>query len=106
MKLPPKSGLTLTEYVGEWRRDVAVNLKGSTVRAAESHLRAHITPKLGALQLTAITTKTVQGFVAYLASGGRSRKTVENVLLTLSSLLKTARAWGYACGGFRFADLS
>jgi len=28
------------------------------------------------------------------------------VLLTLSSLLKTARAWGYACGDFRFADLT
>lgn len=106
MKLPPKSGLTLAEYVEEWRRDVAVNLKGSTIRAAESHLRAHITPRLGGLQLTAITTKAVQGFVAYLASGGRSRKTVENVLLTLSSLLKTARAWGYACGAFRFADLT
>jgi integrase len=31
---------------------------------------------------------------------------VENVLLTLSSLLKTARAWGYARGDFRFADLT
>jgi integrase len=39
-------------------------------------------------------------------SGGRSRKTAENVLLTLSSLLKTARAWAYACGDFRFADLT
>jgi integrase len=106
IKLPPKVGLTLSEFVEEWRRDVAVNLKGSTTRAAESHLRAHITPKLGSLRLTEITTKTVQGFVAYLASGGRSRKTVENVLLTLSSLLKTARAWGYACGDFRFADLT
>lgn len=36
----------------------------------------------------------------------RSCKTVENVLLTLSSLLRTARAWGYACGNFRFADLT
>jgi integrase len=94
-KLPPRIGLTL-----------AVNLKGSTVRATESHLRAHIVPRLGSLQLTEITTKAVQGFVAYLASGGRSRKTVENVLLTLSSLLRTARAWGYACGDFRFADLT
>jgi hypothetical protein len=42
----------------------------------------------------------VQGFVAHLASGGRSKKTVENVLLTLSSLLKTARAWGYASETF------
>lgn len=105
-KLPPKSGLTLSELVGEWRRDVAVNLKGTTVRAAESHLRAHIVPKLGGLLLTEITTRAVQGFVAYLAGGGRSRKTAENVLLTLSSLLRTARAWGYSCGDFRFADLT
>jgi len=69
-------------------------------------LRAHIIPKMGSLRLREITTKTVQGFVAYLAGGGRSRKTVENVLLTLSSLLRTARAWGYACGDFRFADLT
>ncbi len=106
MKLPQKTGVTLADYVGEWRRDVAVNLKGSTMRAAESHLRAHIIPQLGNLRLTEITTKAVQGFVAYLASDRRSRKTVENVLLTLSSLLKTARAWGYACGDFRFADLT
>lgn len=105
-KSPTRTGLTLAEFIAEWRRDVAVNLKGSTVRATESHLRAHIIPKLGDLHLTEITTKAVQGFVAHLASGRRSRKTVENVLLTLSSLLKTARAWGYACGDFRFADLT
>ena len=104
--LPARSGLTLSEFVEEWRVNVAVNLKGSTTRAAESHLRAHIIPKLGSLHLAEITTKAVQGFVAHLASGGRSRKTVENVLLTLSSLLRTARAWRYACGDFRFADLT
>ena len=105
-KLPTRSGITLSEFVEEWRRDVAVNLKGSSTRAAESHLHAHIIPKLGSLTLTEITTRAVQGFVAHLAGGERSRKTVENVLLTLSSLLRTARAWGYACGDFRFADLT
>src|SRR5580704_2186111 len=29
-KLPPRTGLTLAEFVGEWRTNVAVNLKGST----------------------------------------------------------------------------
>ena len=106
IKLPPKIGLTLTEFADEWRASVAVNLKGSTTRAAESHLRAHIIPKLGSLHLTEVTTKVVQGFAAHLGTGRRSRKTVENVLLTLSSLLRTARAWGYACGNFRFADLT
>jgi integrase len=105
-KLPPKSGTTLEAFVKEWRSSVAVNLKGSTTRAAESHLRAHIIPKLGSLPLTEINTKTVQGFVAYLATGGRSKKTVENVLLTLSSILRTAKAWDYACGGFSLTDIT
>ena len=43
-KMAPKSGMTLEAFVQEWRSGVAVNLKGSTVRAAESHLRAHILP--------------------------------------------------------------
>ena len=85
---------------------MAANLKGSTARAAESHFRAHILPRLGILPLTEINTKAVQNFVAYLATGGRSRKTVENVLLTLSSVLRTARAWDYACGNFKFSDLT
>lgn len=105
-KLPPKSGMTLETFVKEWRTSVAVNLKGSTTRAAESHLRAHIIPKLGSLPLTEINTKTVQSFVAYLATGGRSKKTVENVLLTLSSILRTAKAWDYACGSFSLTDIT
>jgi len=56
--------------------------------------------------LTEINTKAVQTFVAYLATGGRSRKTVENVLLTLSSILRIARAWDYACGNFTLSDIT
>src|SRR5260370_20131982 len=78
-KLPARTGLTLGEFIEEWRANVAVNLKGSTTRAAESHLRAHIIPKLASLRLTEITTKLVQGLVAHLGCGGRSRKTVDNV---------------------------
>ncbi len=105
-KLPPKSGKTLEQFVQEWQSSVAVNLKGSTARAMESHLRAHITPKLGSLPLTEINTKAVQSFVGYLATGGRTKKTVENVLMTLSSILRTAKAWGYACGSLSLADLT
>ena len=105
-KRPPKSGITLNTFVKEWRTTVAVNLKGSTSRAAESHLRAHILPKLGTLTLTEINTRTVQAFVAYLATGGRSKKTVENVLLTLSSILRKAKAWDYACGSFSLAEIT
>ena len=104
-KMPPKSSVTLEAFVKEWRTNVAVNLKGGTTRAAESHLRAHILPKLGSLTLPEINTKAVQSFVAHLSTG-RSRKTVENVLLTLSSILRTAKSWDYACGGFSLTDIT
>jgi integrase len=98
--------MTLEAFVKEWRSSVAVNLKASTVRAAESHLRAHIIAKLGKFPLSEINTKLVQSFVTSLATGGRSRKTIENVLLTLSSLLRTAKAWDYACGSFSLSGLT
>jgi integrase len=83
-------------------------LKGSATRAAESHFRAHIIPKLGDHHLPEITTKIVQSFVAHLAGGGPLTKDGRKHLaysLSLSlSLLKTARSWGYVCGDFRFAD--
>lgn len=105
-KMPPRSGITLEVFIKEWRTNVAVNLKGSTTRAAESHLRAHILPKLGSLTLPEINTKAVQHFVAYRATGGRSRKTVENVLLTLSSILRKAKAWDYACGNVSLREIT
>jgi integrase len=98
--------MTLEGFVQEWRASVAVNLKASTVRAAESHLRAHILAKLGKLTLPEINTKLVQLFVTSLATAGLLRKTIENILLTLSSLQRTARAWDYACGSFSLSDLT
>jgi integrase len=106
VKLRPKPGMTLNEFVVEWRSNVAVNLKSGTVRAAESHLRTHLLPKLGPLVLPEINTKIVQTLVASMATAGLSRKTVENVLLTLSAILNKAKAWAYACGGFKLSDLT
>lgn len=102
----PRTGITLADFVIEWRTSVAVNLKAGTVRVAESNLRAHILPKLGSLTLTEINTKVVQGFVAYLAQAGRSKKTTLNVLATLSSIMRTARDWDYACASFQFSALT
>lgn len=99
VKLASRTGITLEQFVKEWRTSVAINLAATTARAMESHLRAHIIPKLGPLALTEVNTKNVQSFVSYLGNG-RSRKTAENVLGTVSSLLETARRWGYACGNF------
>jgi hypothetical protein len=88
----PKVGRTLEEVIEEWRKHIPGSLKPSTMRAAESHLRHHILPRLGQKRLTQLNTKTLQSFATDLATGERTRKTIENVLLTLSSALRTARS--------------
>lgn len=101
--IPPKLGATLADFVKEWRRLIAPQKAPSYVRSMESHLRAHILPKLGRLALPELTTRVVQEFVS--GSAWRSRKTAENVVLTLSSLTSTAKDWNYKVGDWSFSKL-
>jgi len=48
----------------------------------------------------------MQTFATTLVSGKRTAKTVENVLLTLSSILGSARKWGYKIPEVALSDLS
>lgn len=78
----------------EWREQIAVNLKPSTVRAAESHLKRHILLRLGSLRLQELNAKTLQAFVTTLAATGITRKSIENILQSLFSILRVARLFG------------
>jgi integrase len=85
---------TVAEFAVRWRREVLSKRKPSTVRAANSHLDSRILPELGSLRLDQLGAENQQIFVNSMA--GASRKTVLNFLSTLSAMLKTAKAWGYA----------
>jgi integrase len=102
----PKTSDTVAKAVSEWREHVAETLKPSSRRSAESHLRRHILPLLGDCPLAGLTVKNMQAFVTTLASGQRTAKTIENVLLTLSSILSSARKWGYKVPTVALSDLS
>jgi hypothetical protein len=102
----PKTSDTVATAVSEWREHVAETLKPSTRRSAESHLRRHILPSLGECPLTDLTVKKMQTFVTTLASGKRTAKTIENILLTFSSILSSARKWGYKVPTVALSDLS
>ena len=54
-------------------------------------LRVHLLPALGDKPLASITTEDVQQFKSAL--GGRSPKTVNNILTVLSVLMRTAVEW-------------
>ena len=49
------------------------------------------------LHLENFGAENQQTFIGRIAERGVSRKTVVNVLATLSSVLSTARNWGYNC---------
>src|SRR5262249_40001626 len=102
----PKTSDIVAKAVTEWREHLAVTLKPSSRRSAESHLRRHILPLLGECPLADLTVKQMQTFVTALASGQRTAKTIENVLLTLFSILGAARKWGYRVPAVRISDLS
>ena len=101
----PRVGKTLSSAVQEWREQIAVNLKPSTVRAAESHLKQHILPRLGSLRLQQLNAKTLQAFVTTLAATGITRKSIENILQTVFSILRTARLFGNALPQVKRSDL-
>lgn len=88
---------TFAEFVEQWKRDALALSKPSSRKAAESHLRCYLIPRLGKLRLEEISQQTIQQLVAELAKK-LSRHTVLNVIATLGSILRAARSWGYIAG--------
>jgi integrase len=87
---------TVTGFADRWIADVLARQKPSAQQSAESHLRAHIIPQLGNVRLDNLGVEIQQAFVNQI-SGKVSRTTVENILATLSSMLNSAKNWGYIC---------
>ncbi len=88
---------TFGEFVERWRAEVLITQQPSSVRAVKSHLRCYIVPQLSRLRLEQFSVEHQQKFITSVFEHGVSRKTVLNVLCTLSAILSTARDWGYNC---------
>jgi integrase len=85
---------TLKEFASRFleRYAKANRLKPSGIAAKRTILRVHLVPTFGEKTLDSITTEDVQQMKASLTH--RSPKTVNNVLTTLSVVLRTAVEWG------------
>lgn len=95
---------TFTEFVEQWERDVLSLSKPSSRKAAESHLKCYLVPRLGRIKLEEISQQTIQQFVSEL-SKKLSRHTLLNVLSTFGSILRAARSWGYIVGSVNRSEL-
>jgi integrase len=96
---------SIAEFAERWRAEILVHRKPSTVKAANSHLKTHILPQLGKMQLDEFGRERQQAFATRLV-GKVSRKTVVNILGTLSTMLTTAKEWGYICEGLKLGSLA
>jgi integrase len=88
---------TFGEFLERWKTEVLSKQQPSSARAVKSHLKCYIVPQLAKLRLEQFGVENQQTFVTRVFENGVSRKTVLNVLGTLSSILSTARDWGYNC---------
>jgi len=85
------------EFVERWKVEVLITQQPSSIRSVKSHLKCHIVPQLAKLGLEQFSVENQQTFITRMFERGVSRKSVLNVLGTLSSILTTARDWGYNC---------
>jgi len=93
----PSRIATLGEFIERWKTEVLSKQEPSSIRAVNSHLKFYIIPHLSALRLDQFGVENQQSFVTRVSEAGVSRKTALNVLGTLSSMLNTAKDWGYTC---------
>lgn len=101
----PSKFSTLEKFADTWEAQVLIHQKPSSVKAVQSHLRTYIRKHLGKVLLHELTPQIQQSFVTLL-SQKVSRKTVLNVLGTLSSMMRTAKSWGYCTQPVVTSDLA
>jgi integrase len=97
----PGRAATFGEFIERWKTEVLTTQKPSSARAVRSHLKCYIMPEVGKLRLDQFGVENQQMFITRMPGRATekavSRKTILNVLGTLSTILTTARDWGYNC---------
>ncbi len=97
----PGRAATFSELIEVWKTQMLTTQKPSSARAVRSHLKCYILPELGNVRLDQFGAENQQRFITRMPERATekrvSQKTVLNVLGTLSSILTTARNWGYNC---------
>ena len=105
----PGRAATFGEFIERWKTEVLTTQKPSSARAVRSHLKCYIMPELGKLRLDQFGVENQQMFITRMPERATekavSRKTILNVLGTLSTILTTARDWGYNCEQIRLTKL-
>lgn len=89
---------TFAEFQDSWMRKYAIGegqIRQSTLNLYDGHLRNHLVPAFGSMELSKIGVEDVQGFKAEKTASGLSPQTVKHMLRLLRQMLDHAIDWGY-----------
>ena len=90
------SKMKVSSWLDEWLRNYIGNVKGSTVKSYQDHVRLNIKPYIGETQLSKLSTAMVQSmYNELLREKGLSPKTIKNVHGVLHRALDQAMKMGY-----------
>lgn len=80
----------LDEWLEGWLRDVKPTVRASTWTSYEGHVRLHISPLLGGIQLGRLRPSDVRRLIADRLQAGASPATVRRIVTTLQMALNVA----------------
>lgn len=83
---------TFQQFASRWENTVLSQHKPSHQGTVRSHIRKYLLPFFGRFTLREIRTEQVQRFLSGVTA---SPKTVRNLYITIRSMWKSARVWGY-----------
>ena len=88
----PSPRQTLDQYLADWLPAHARSIRASTATSYEGHIRLHISPLLGGIELSRLRPADVRRLVGHLEGRGLSPGTIHLVVRTLSAALNAAVA--------------
>lgn len=88
--IKPKGGPLFKDFAVQWLEERKAHLKPSSLYDYHCISRRYLLPTFGARPLGKITEGDLEKFVSCLQGGGLSNKRINNVLIPLKTLFKTA----------------
>lgn len=86
----PNDGELLSDYLPHWLAGRRYELRERTHESYDGHIRTHLVPMLGHLEVAALTRRHVVNLMSKLSAQGLSARTVNSYKQTLGSAMQDA----------------
>lgn len=90
----PDGKTSVADFLRAWLDTKAGGVRSSTLDSYRQHAAGHLVPFLGHHRLSKLTPLHVENLIASMVTAGLATATIRSVIITLSSALKAAVAWG------------